>query len=91
MWLAYLPHSRFKTAKYLAVTGYFLGQDQEYQEILLDFEPLSGTHSGVDLSDGDVILRLLQQRKIMDQVFAETTDNALNNTIISTSKGLSSH
>jgi hypothetical protein len=68
--------SPFRQA-FMAVTGYFLDQDWEYQEILLGFEPLSGTHSGVNLSD--VVLRLLHQHNITDRVLAVTTDNASNN------------
>ena len=67
---------------FMAVTGSFLDVDWEYREILLGFEPLSGTHSGVNLSD--VLLKLLQQHDIADRVLAITTDNASNNnTLIS--------
>lgn len=41
----------------MAVTGYFLDTKWEYREILLGFEPLSRTHSGINLSD--TLLRLL--------------------------------
>ena len=60
----------------MAVTGYFLTHDWEYQEVLLGFEPLSGTHSGMNLSE---VLMNLQQHRITDRVLAITTDNALNN------------
>jgi hypothetical protein len=49
---------------FMAVTGYFLDQHWEYREILLGFEPLSGSHTGVNLSE--VVLKLLQQHKITD-------------------------
>lgn len=62
---------------FMAVSGYFLTQDWEYQEVLLGFEPLSGTHSGLNLSE--VLMNLLKQHKITDRVLAITTDNALNN------------
>ncbi|KAJ5337448.1 uncharacterized protein N7506_005470 [Penicillium brevicompactum] len=62
---------------FMAVTGYFLDQHWEYREILLGFEPLSGSHSGVNLSE--VVLKLLQQHEITDRVLAVTTDNATNN------------
>jgi hypothetical protein len=68
--------SPFRQA-FMAVTGYFLDQNWEYREVLLGFEPLSGSHSGVNLSD--VVLKLLQQHKIADRVLAVTTDNASNN------------
>lgn len=67
----------------MAVTGYFLDQDWDYREILLGFEPLSGSHSGVNLSD--VVLKLLQQHSITDRVLAVTTDNASNNTTMMSS------
>ncbi|KAK9847191.1 hypothetical protein MYU51_020359 [Penicillium brevicompactum] len=51
---------------FMAVTGYFLDQHWEYREILLGFEPLSGSHSGVNLSE--VVLKLLQQHEITDRV-----------------------
>ena len=35
---------------FMAVTGYFLDDDWNYREILLGFQPLHGTHSGVNLS-----------------------------------------
>lgn len=44
---------------------------------MLGFEPLRGTHSGVNLSV--VLLDLLQQHQIADQVLTITTDNASNN------------
>jgi hypothetical protein len=62
---------------FMAVTGYFLDNDWEYREVLLGFEPLSGTHSGLNLSE--VLMRLLQQHDITDRVLAITTDNASNN------------
>lgn len=74
--------SPFRQA-FMAVTGYFLDIDWEYQEILLGFEPLSGSHSGANLSD--VLLKLFQQHQITDRVLAVTTDNASNNDTMMTS------
>jgi hypothetical protein len=34
----------------MAVTGYFLNKDWNYRELLLRFEPLYGTHLGINLS-----------------------------------------
>lgn len=67
----------------MAVTGYFLDQHWQYQEVLLGFEPLSGSHSGVNLSD--VVLKLLRQHNITDRVLAVTTDNASNNNTLMSS------
>ncbi|EED14179.1 hypothetical protein TSTA_103980 [Talaromyces stipitatus ATCC 10500] len=61
----------------MAVTGYYLDQEWEYQEILLGFEPLSRTHSGINL--GEVVLKILHQHQITNRVLAITTDNASNN------------
>jgi hypothetical protein len=67
---------------FMAVTGYFLDWDWEYREILLGFESLSETHSGVNFSA--VLMDLLQQHKITYHVLEITTDNAPNNnTLIS--------
>lgn len=43
----------------MAVTGYFIDEDWNYREILLGFEPLHGTHTGVNLSS--VLLDLLRK------------------------------
>jgi hypothetical protein len=61
----------------MAITGYFIDQDWNYCEILLGFEPLHGTHSGINLSA--VVLDLLHRYQIADKVLAITTDNASNN------------
>lgn len=60
-----------------AITGYFIDQEWEYREVLLGFEPLFGTHSGVNL--GEVVLLILEKHQITDCVLAVTTDNASNN------------
>jgi hypothetical protein len=61
----------------MAITGYFLDQEWEYREVLLGFEPISGTHSGANL--GEVVIRILQQHQIIHRILAVTTDNASNN------------
>jgi hypothetical protein len=62
---------------FMAITGYFLDKDWNYREILLGFEPLHGTHSGLNLST--TLLEVFQQYNITDRVLAITTDNASNN------------
>jgi hypothetical protein len=42
------------------------GQNWDYRKVLLGFEPLSGTHSGANLSE--VVVRTLQQHQILDWV-----------------------
>jgi hypothetical protein len=64
----------------MAITAYFLDRNWEYCEVLLGFEPLSGTHSGTNL--GEVVIRILRQYEIIDRVLAVTTDNASNNTTL---------
>jgi hypothetical protein len=64
----------------MAVTGYFVDIDWEYQEVLLGFEPLSGKHSGVNLAE--VLLKLLQKHHIEKRVLTITTDNASNNSTL---------
>ena len=48
-----------------------------YREILIGFEPLHGTHTGVNL--GSVLFDLLQKHGIENRVLTITTDNASNN------------
>ena len=67
--------SPFRQA-FMAVTGYFIDQEWNYREILLGFEPLQGSHTGVNL--GAVLFELLQQHHIEDRVLAVTCDNASN-------------
>lgn len=62
---------------FMAITGYFIDQNWNYREILLGFEPLEGTHSGVNLSK--VLMETFQKHNITDRVLAITSDNASNN------------
>ena len=61
----------------MAVSGYFINTDQEYQEVLLGFEPLIGIYTGAYLST--VVLNLLEKYKIKGRVLAVTTNNVSNN------------
>jgi hypothetical protein len=71
--------SPFRQA-FMAVTGYFLDVDWNYREILLGFEPLSGSHTGTYLST--VLQQLLAQHQIESRVLTVTTDNASNNSTL---------
>lgn len=62
---------------FMAVTGYFIDDNWDYREMLLGFEPLTGTHTGMNLSV--VVMDLLKQHRIGDRVLAITTDIASNN------------
>lgn len=65
---------------FMAVTAYFLDQNWEYREVLLGFEPIFGSHTGMNLSV--VVMDILQKYKLTDRVLAVTTDNASNNTTL---------
>ncbi|OQD70675.1 hypothetical protein PENANT_c251G09817 [Penicillium antarcticum] len=71
--------SPFRQA-FMAVTGYFIDQDWNYREILLGFEPLHGTHTGINL--GTVLFQLFQKHQIEGRVLTVTTDNASNNSTL---------
>ncbi|KGO69277.1 HAT dimerization [Penicillium italicum] len=79
----------FHLDAFMATTGYFLDKEWEYREVLLGFEPLSGTHSGVNL--GKIVLQILQKHQITDRVLAVTTDNASNNKTLITAINDSIH
>jgi hypothetical protein len=61
----------------MAVTGYFINDSWVFQEVLLAFEPLYGSHSGVNL--GKKLLEILEKYGISDRVLGITADNASNN------------
>jgi hypothetical protein len=61
----------------MAITGYFIDANWVYQEVLLGFKPLHGSHTGANLSA--VLLETLINHNIQDRVFGITTDNATNN------------
>jgi len=68
---------------FMAITSYFLDQNWDYREVLLGFDPLEGTHTGLNL--GLVLTDTLQKYQIMDRIMAITTDNASNNQTMITS------
>ena len=61
----------------MAITVYCIDKGWNYREMLLGFEPLHGSHTGVNLSD--VLHQLLKERGLLDRIFSVTTDNATNN------------
>lgn len=66
----------------MALTGYFIDQDWNYHEELLEFEHLHGSHTGSNLSD--TVIQILQHHKIADRVLSITTDNATDNNTMMT-------
>jgi hypothetical protein len=67
----------------MAITSYFLDQNWDYREVLLGFNPLEGTYTGLNLSS--VLTNTLQKYQILDRVIAITIDNASNNQTMITS------
>jgi hypothetical protein len=63
---------------FLAVKGYFIDVNWQYHEVLLGFEPIEGSHTGLNLCN--IVRELLIKYEITDRVLAITTDNASNNT-----------
>lgn len=61
----------------MVITGYFIDDQWNYQEILLGFKLLYRSHSGANLSA--IIFDLLQQYKITDYMLSIIIDNASNN------------
>jgi hypothetical protein len=61
----------------MAITGYFIDAEWVYREVLLGFKPVSGSHSGSNLSN--VLLDTLLEYQITDRIFGITADNASNN------------
>lgn len=62
---------------FMAITGYFIDIDWVYREVLLNFKPLYGAHTGANMSG--VLLETLVDHNIQDRIFGLTTDNASNN------------
>ena len=62
---------------FIAITGYFIDSDWVYREVLLDFKPIYGAHTGANLSSA--LIETLTEHRIEDRVFGLTTDNVLNN------------
>lgn len=62
---------------FMAITGYFIDVNWNYREILLGFEPISGSHTGTNLSI--ILFDLFQEHHLEGRVLTMTTDNASNN------------
>jgi hypothetical protein len=65
---------------FLALTGYYINANFESKEVLLGFEPISGSHNGIRLAN--CVLGVLEDAKLDCRVLAITTDNASNNTTL---------
>jgi hypothetical protein len=67
---------------FLAVKGYYVNDNWQLREVLLDFVPLRGRHSGVSLAS--TILQVLRSTRTTKRLLAITCDNASNNATLST-------
>ena len=62
---------------FIVINRYFIDQDWRYYKVLLRFEPLSGSHSGVNLVQ--VLKTILYKYDIVNWILVITTDNTSNN------------
>jgi len=62
---------------FLGITVHWLDKDWKYQNLLLDLEPLSGSHTGDNMCS--VFMETCLRFKILDKALAITTDSASNN------------
>jgi hypothetical protein len=67
---------------FLAVKGYYIDDNWQTQERLLDFIPIRGRHTGASMATE--VLRLLSDTKTKDRLLAITCDNASNNNTLAT-------
>ena len=65
---------------FIAINSYFIDKDWQYHKVLLDFELLTGTHSGVNLAW--VLETVLHKYDIVHKILAITIDNASNNRML---------
>jgi hypothetical protein len=66
---------------FLAIKGYFISKMWKPQEVLLDFIPMRGKHTGVSMAQQ--VIRLLKATKTTNRLLAITCDNASNNSALS--------
>jgi hypothetical protein len=62
---------------FMSVTAYMISDAWEYQEHLICFEHLSGSHTGQNMAR--VVAAALQEYGLSERLFAVTADNASNN------------
>ncbi len=62
---------------FIAIVGYYILVEWNYQEVLLAFQPLTGAHRGRNLAL--VVERILAKYELTDKLFAIATDNASSN------------
>jgi hypothetical protein len=62
---------------FLAVNGYYINDDWQLKEVLLDFVPLRGSHTGDSMATE--VLQILRETGTTRKLLAITCDNASNN------------
>jgi hypothetical protein len=65
---------------FLAIKAYYIDRNWQLREVLLDFIPLRGRHTGVSMSSD--LMRVLQLTKTCKRLLAVTCDNAGNNSTL---------
>jgi hypothetical protein len=66
-----------KKLAFLGIMCYYITQDWKYEEHLIGFEPVKGSHTGQNL--GEIVERVLGENDLLSHLLAITTDNAGNN------------
>ncbi|OAL68712.1 hypothetical protein A7D00_7370 [Trichophyton violaceum] len=65
------------THSFMAIVLYYIDKDWEVRELLLEFAPLTGTHTGDRLAK--VVFDVLVHHNLVNRVLSVTADNASNN------------
>ena len=63
---------------FLGVTAHWIDDNWRQKELVIGFEPLNGTHTGVNLAEA--LVNVIERFNIGNKLLAITTDNALNMT-----------
>ena len=67
---------------FLSITEYFIDENWDYWEILLEFQSLWGQHFRKNLTK--VVMNVLNSYKILNKLLIITADNAFNNATLHT-------
>lgn len=62
---------------FIAIKAYWINNDWQSAEALIGFERIHGNHSGEAL--GNIVIKKLEEFKILTRIIALTSDNASNN------------
>ena len=67
---------------FLSMTEYFIDENWDYWEILLEFQSLQGQHFRKNLTK--VVMNISNNYEILNRLFVITADNVFNNAILHT-------